>query len=42
MNNVVLVGRLSEDPKVSTTESGKKVTTVNIAVSRNYKNPEGI
>ena len=42
MNNVVLVGRLSEDPKISTTESGKKVTTVNVAVSRNYKNPDGI
>ena len=42
MNNVVLVGRLAEDPKVSTTENGKKKTTVNIAVSRNFKNSEGI
>lgn len=42
MNNVVLVGRLAENPKVSTTESGNKVTTVNIAVTRNYKNSDGI
>lgn len=42
MNNVVLVGRLTGNPEVSTTESGKKVTTVNIAVTRNFKNPDGV
>ena len=42
MNNVVLVGRLTDDPKLVTTDNGKKITTVNIAVSRNYKNSEGI
>lgn len=42
MNNVVLVGRLTENPEVSTTESGKKVTTVSVAVTRNFKNPDGI
>ena len=42
MNNVVLVGRLTEDPKVIEMEDGKKVTSVNVAVSRNFKNTEGI
>lgn len=42
MNHVVLVGRLAEEPKVITTESGKQVTSVNVAVTRNFKNTEGI
>lgn len=42
MNNVVLVGRLTEDPKVTEYEKGKKVTSVNIAVNRNFKNIDGI
>ncbi|MBE6155478.1 MAG: single-stranded DNA-binding protein [Firmicutes bacterium] len=42
MNHVVLVGRLVEEPKVTTTETGKQVTSVTVAVTRNFKNPEGI
>lgn len=42
MNHVVLVGRLAEDPKVTMTESGKQVTSVSVAVTRNFKNSEGI
>lgn len=42
MNNVILVGRLTEDPKVSDIGDGKKVTTVILAVARNFKNSEGI
>ena len=42
MNNVILVGRLVDELKVSTTESGKNVTTATIAVSRSYKNSDGI
>lgn len=42
MNNVVLVGRLVEDPRVIDTETGRQMTSVTIAVTRNYKNPEGI
>lgn len=42
MNHVVLVGRLTEDPVVITTEEDKKVTTVTVAVTRNYKNVDGI
>ena len=42
MNNVVLVGRLTENPTVTTTEAGLKITSVNLAVTRNYKNVDGI
>jgi len=42
MNHVVLVGRLTDNPVMSTTESGKQVTTVTIAVTRNFKNPDGV
>ncbi|MBQ6841534.1 MAG: single-stranded DNA-binding protein [Bacilli bacterium] len=42
MNHVVLVGRLAENPTLTTTESGKQVTTVSVAVTRNFKNPDGI
>ena len=42
MNNVVLVGRLTDDPKVITTENGKQVTSVNVGVTRNYRNADGL
>lgn len=42
MNHVVLVGRLAEEPKVTTTDTGKQVTSVSVAVTRNFKNSEGI
>ena len=42
LNQVVLVGRLTENPTVVETESGKKYTTVNLAVQRAFKNTEGI
>ncbi len=42
LNQVVLVGRLTSDPEVKITENGKKVTTINIAVQRGYKNSNGI
>ena len=41
MNNVVLVGRLTKDPEVMEKSEGKKVTTVTVAVNRNFKNAEG-
>ena len=34
MNNVCLVGRLTADPELRTTQSGKSVVSVNIAVDR--------
>ena len=42
MNNVVLVGRLCDNPKIVKSETGKKLTYITIAVSRNYKNSDGI
>ncbi len=42
LNQVVLVGRLTSDPEVKKTDSGKKVTTINVAVQRGYKNSDGI
>lgn len=42
MNQVVLVGRLAENPIVSKTENGKSYTSINIAVPRSFKNSDGI
>ncbi len=42
MNNVVLVGRLTEEPKLINVESGKQVTSICVAVTRNFKNVDGI
>lgn len=42
VNNVVLVGRLTDNPTVSSIENNKQVTTINVAVSRNFKNSDGI
>ncbi len=41
-NLVYLIGRLTKEPETTTTESGKKVMTVNLAVQRSYKNSDGI
>ena len=41
LNQVVLVGRLTTDPTCSSLENGKKRTTINLAVSRSYKNTDG-
>lgn len=42
MNQVILVGRLAEDPKVVETENGKKYTTIILATPRSFKNSDGI
>ena len=41
LNQVVMVGRLTSDPKVEISESGKKFTNVSLAVPRSYKNADG-
>lgn len=41
LNQVVLVGRLTEDPVANKTENGH-VMTINLAVPRSFKNSEGI
>lgn len=42
MNSVLLVGRLTQDPEVKEIENGSLRTIVNVAVSRNYRNSEGV
>lgn len=42
LNQVVLVGRLTDDLEVVETENGNKVTNLILAVQRSYKNADGI
>lgn len=42
LNQVVLVGRLVRTPELQVTDTGKKRSSVTLAVNRGYKNPEGI
>ena len=42
VNQVVLVGRLTDKPVVIESESGKKYTTIVLAVQRAFKNAEGL
>ena len=41
LNQVILVGRLTKDPELRETETGKKTTTITLAVPRSYKNEKG-
>lgn len=42
LNNVILVGRLTANPEIVEIEKNKKVTTVILAVNRNFKNSDGL
>ena len=42
LNEIVLVGRLTNDVEIKTLESGNKVSNITLAVPRNFKNSEGI
>lgn len=42
MNTVMLVGRLASDPEVRTTENGKEIVRISVAVNRSFKNPDGL
>lgn len=41
MNKVVLVGRLTKDPEIRTSSSGKAVSRFSVAVTRPFKNADG-
>ena len=41
LNQVVIAGRLTANPEVTTTENNKKRTYVTVAVPRGYKNVDG-
>lgn len=42
LNSVILVGRLTQNPEIQVVDDNKKVTTIILAVNRNFKNPDGI
>lgn len=41
LNQVILVGRLVRTPELQLTESGKKKSSITLAVNRGYKNQNG-
>lgn len=41
MNSCTILGRLTKDPDVRYTQSGKTVTLFTLAVNRNFKNQNG-
>lgn len=41
INKVILVGRLTKDPELKYLEDGKAVTSITLAVNRNFKNQKG-
>ena len=41
LNQVILVGRLVRNPELQITESGRKRSSITLAVSRGYKNQDG-
>ena len=42
LNQTVLVGRLVQDPEIKELENDKKVCNIILAVTRSYKNADGI
>ena len=38
LNQTILVGRITQDPKITELEDGKKVCNITVAVPRSYKN----
>lgn len=41
MNQIILVGRLVKTPELVTTESGKNMSYITLAIPRSYKNENG-
>ena len=41
MNHVILIGRLTRDPEKRSTQNGKNVTNMTLAVQRPFKNTDG-
>jgi single-strand DNA-binding protein len=42
INQIVLVGRLVFEPELRTTESGRSLSRIRLAVDRSFKNSEGM
>ena len=41
LNQIVLIGRIVQDPEIKIVDSGKKVSEITIAVRRGFKNMDG-
>ncbi len=41
LNQTVLVGRIVSGPQINKTKNERKIATITLAVSRNYKNEKG-
>lgn len=41
MNKIILIGRLTKDPELNYTNSGKAVCKITLAVNRPYSNQDG-
>ena len=41
LNQVVLVGRIVRDPELVDTETNKKMSRINVAIPRSFKNMDG-
>ena len=41
MNKAILIGRLTKDPELRTTPTGRNVCQFSVAVSRNFTNANG-
>lgn len=42
LNQIVLVGRLVQDPQIKELENGQRVSYITLSVPRSYKNSDGI
>lgn len=42
LNQIILVGRLVQDPKIKELENGQRVSYITLAVTRSMKNADGI
>jgi single-strand DNA-binding protein len=42
MNQIVLLGRMVEDPEIKESENGVKYSNITVAVPRSYKNADGM
>ena len=42
MNQLLIVGRIANDPELKTLESGKQVANITLAVPRSFKNADGV
>lgn len=41
VNRAIVIGHIGEDPKISTTQAGKKVASFSVATSENWKDRDG-